>query len=67
MQIHMQLATLKKNDLLAVDYFNRIKSFTDTLAAAGAPLRDDEIIAYMLTGLPKEHDSLVTSVTTRLI
>jgi hypothetical protein len=47
MQIHMQLATLKKNDLLAVDYFNRIKSFTDTLAAAGAPLRDDEIIAYM--------------------
>jgi hypothetical protein len=44
MQIHMQLATLKKNDLLAVDYFNRIKSFTDTLAAAGAPLRDDEIM-----------------------
>jgi hypothetical protein len=34
------------------------------LAAAGAPLCDDEVIAH-LTGLPEEFDSLVASVTTR--
>jgi hypothetical protein len=65
MHIHIQLATLKKHDLSGTDYYNHIKSFTDTLAAARAPLRDDEIVAYLLTGLPEEFDSLVTSVTTR--
>lgn len=51
MQIRMQLATLKKNDMPATDYFSRVKGLTDTLAAAGAPLRDDEIVAYLLTGV----------------
>jgi hypothetical protein len=62
----MQLATLKKQELLATDYFSRVKGITDNLAAAGEPLRDDEIIAYLLTGLPEEYDSLVTSVNTRV-
>jgi hypothetical protein len=62
----MQLATLKKQELLAMDYFSRVKGITDNLAAAGEPLRDDEIIAYLLTGLPEEYDSLVTSVNTRV-
>jgi hypothetical protein len=35
----------------------------DSLTAAGAPLRDDEIVAYLLTWLLEEYDSLVTSVT----
>jgi hypothetical protein len=52
MQIRMRLAT-------------RVKNLTDSLAAVGAPLRDDEIMAYLLTGLPGEYDSLVTSATTR--
>jgi hypothetical protein len=52
MQIRMRLAT-------------RVKNLTDSLAAVGAPLRDDEIMAYLLTGLPEEYDSLVTSATTR--
>jgi hypothetical protein len=63
MQLRMQLTTLKKNDLSATDYFSRVKGLTDNLAAAGEPLRDDEIIAYVLTGLPEEYDLLVTSVT----
>jgi hypothetical protein len=65
MQMRMQLATLKKHSLSAADYFNRVTGITDNLAAAGEPLREDEIIAYLLTGLPEEYDSLVTSVTTR--
>jgi hypothetical protein len=65
MQLRMQLATLKKQDLSATDYFNRVKNLADNLTAIGAPLRDDEVVAYILTGLPEEYDSLVTSVTTQ--
>jgi hypothetical protein len=57
MQLWMQLATMKKNELSAIDYFNQVKNLADNLAAAGAPLR-------LLTGLPEEYDSLVTSVAT---
>jgi hypothetical protein len=52
MQIRMQLATLKKQDLSATYYYNRVKHLVDTLAAAG------EIVAYLLTGLLEESDSL---------
>jgi hypothetical protein len=53
MQICMQLETLKKHNLSTMDYFNRVKTLTDTLATPGASLRDDDIIAYLLTGLPE--------------
>jgi hypothetical protein len=65
MQIWMKLATLKKQDLSATDYSNRVKHLTNTVAAIGATLRDDEVVAYLLTDLPEEFDSLVTSVTAR--
>jgi hypothetical protein len=61
----MQLATMKKQDLCVIDYFHHVKGLTDSLVAAGAPLHEDEIVAYLLiTGLPEEFDSLVTSVIT---
>jgi hypothetical protein len=66
MQMRMQLANLKKQDLLAANYFHRGQGLVDTLTATGALLGGDEIVAYLLTGLPKEYDSLVTSVTTRV-
>ncbi|KAJ0975730.1 hypothetical protein J5N97_017695 [Dioscorea zingiberensis] len=61
----MQLANIKKGDLSITDYFNRVKSLADTLSSIGLPLKDDEVLSYMLVGLGKEYDSLVTSVTTR--
>ncbi|KAJ0981423.1 hypothetical protein J5N97_009678 [Dioscorea zingiberensis] len=66
MQIRMQLANVKKGDLSITDYFNRVKSLADTLSSIGLPLRDDEVVSYMLAGLGEEYDSLVTSVTTRI-
>jgi hypothetical protein len=35
------------------------------MAEADAALRDDEILAYLLAGLPSEYDSYVTSMTTK--
>jgi hypothetical protein len=50
----------------ALDYFHRVKNLTDSLAAAGAPLHEDEIVTDLLTSLPKEYDSLMTLVRPRV-
>lgn len=64
-QIRVDLATAKKRDLSAADYFRKIKGLASELAAAGAPLRPDEIIAYLLAGLGPDYDPFVTSMTTK--
>ena len=66
MQIHYQLATAKKGGSSISDYFQKFKGLADTLAAAGQPLNDFEIVSYLLAGLGPEYDPFVTSVTTRV-
>ncbi|KAK1648387.1 hypothetical protein QYE76_066192 [Lolium multiflorum] len=65
MQIRYQLSNIRKKDLSASAYFNRVKSLADSMAAIGAPLRDDEVLGYMLAGLGSEYEPLVVSITTR--
>jgi hypothetical protein len=62
MQVHYQLATLKKGDSTVTEYFQKFKS----LAAAGQPLNDFELVSFLLAGLGSEFDPFVTSVTTRV-
>ena len=64
-QIRAQLATAKKTNQSANEYFLFIKKLTDELAMAGQPLRNDEIISYILAGLGHEYDGLVSSIYTR--
>lgn len=64
-QVRIDLATAKKRDLSATDYFRKIKGYAYELAAADSPLRADEIIAYILASLSSEYDSFVTSMTTK--
>jgi hypothetical protein len=64
-QIRVELATTKKRDLSADDYFRKIKNLADEMAAADAALRDDEIVAYLLAGLDIYYDPFVTSMTTK--
>lgn len=63
--MRVELATTKKGDLSAADYFRKIKALVSELIAADAPLRDDEIIAYLLAGLGLTYDPFVTSITTK--
>jgi hypothetical protein len=65
LQLRVQLATAKKRDLSAADYFRKIKGIAIELAVANEILRDDEVIAYLLAGLLAEYDPFVTSLTTR--
>jgi hypothetical protein len=64
-QIRIELTTTKKRDLSVADYFHQIKGFTSELAAADAPLRDEDVIAYLLAGLGPDYDSFITSMTTK--
>jgi hypothetical protein len=66
MQVHYQLATLKKGNTSVADYFQKFTCLTDTLAAVNQPLNDFEAISFLLAGLGTDYDSFVTSVTTRV-
>ena len=65
MQMRFQLSNLKKKDLTATEYFNKMKGFADAMASIGKPLGDDEILGYMLAGLGSEFEPLVASITAR--
>jgi hypothetical protein len=65
-QVHYQLATLKKESSFVADYFQQFQSLTDSLATVGQPLNDFEIVAFLLAGLGPDYDPFVTSVTTRV-
>jgi hypothetical protein len=64
-KICVELATTKKRDLSADDYFYKIKNLADEMATADAALHDDEIVAYLLAGLGIDYDPFVTSMTTK--
>jgi hypothetical protein len=56
------LATTKKNHLSFSDYYGKMCQYADDLAASGTPLCDDELVAYLLTGLDEGYNSIFTSV-----
>jgi hypothetical protein len=60
------LATTKKNQLSISDYYSKMSQFTDDLTASGAPLRDDELVAYLLTGLDEAYNPIFTPVVARV-
>lgn len=61
-QIRTQLSTRKKKDLSATEYFQKMKSLADTMAAVGHPMDDEEVIGYMITGLGPEYEPMIASV-----
>jgi hypothetical protein len=63
-QIRAELATCKKRDMTATNFFNKVRGLAHELAAADAPLRDEEILAYLFARLPVEYDPFVTTMTT---
>ena len=65
MQIHYQLATLKKGDSSIADYFHKFTGLADTLAAIDHPLKEFELVSFLLAGLGPDFDSFVTSVKIR--
>lgn len=44
---------------------NSIKDISDKLVAAGEPISDSNLVAYILAGLPNDYESFVDSIEIR--
>jgi hypothetical protein len=51
--LRQHMAEMKKRDMTITVYFTKMKALADELTSIGQPLRDDEIVSYILAGLPK--------------
>ena len=65
-QTRQFLASTKKGNLSISDYFQKMKSFSNNLAAIGQPLQNHEFTAYLLGGLDTSYDAIVTSISTQI-
>jgi hypothetical protein len=49
--------------MTAVVYMQKMKSLSDVMAAAGAPVSNDELVDYIITGLGRDYNSIAASLT----
>lgn len=63
--LKQQLFNVTKTTTLDA-YFDTIKELSYKLAAAGAPLSNDDIIFHALHGLPSDFDTLQTALSARI-
>jgi hypothetical protein len=66
MQIHFQLATLKKGSSSIADYYHKFQTLIGSLAIVDQPIKEFERQAFLLAGLGSDYDPFVTAVTTRV-
>jgi hypothetical protein len=65
MQVHYQLATLKKGSSSIADYYHTFQTLCDAFVVIGQPLNGFEKVSFLLAGLGSDFDPFVTSVTTK--
>ena len=64
--LRSNIQTLQKGQSSMTDYLQSLKEISDQLAAAGEPISDSDLVAYILSGLSDEYESFVDSIKTRL-
>ena len=65
-QIKLDMAVFRKGTLSMADYFAKIRANADPLAAVGRPMREEDIITAVITGLDSDYEPLITAITTRI-
>lgn len=55
----------RRKSYLSQVIFRKVKGLSDTLTSIGHPLKQEELVSFMLAGLGSEYDVLVTRVTTK--
>jgi hypothetical protein len=60
------LANTKKSQLSISDYYAKMCHYADDLVASDTPLRDDELITYVLVGLNEDFNSIFTAMVVRV-
>jgi hypothetical protein len=66
MQTKLLLTTMKKGSLSVADYFMQAQRWSNLLAAVENPVKDADLVCYIIGGLSADYDPLVASLTTRL-
>ncbi|KAM1000836.1 hypothetical protein ACFX2I_007428 [Malus domestica] len=61
-QLRSRLHTVQKGDLTISKYIQLIKSISDALMAAGAPISESDLIAVTLNGPSEDYESFVDSI-----
>jgi hypothetical protein len=56
------LTTIKKGNMCVTNYFAKMKSFDDDMAAAGQSIDDEELVEHIFTGLNSEFEPLVAAL-----
>jgi len=62
----MALSTAQKGTSSMQDYFNKMKSLSDDMAAAGKRLEDEELASYILAGLDSDYNPVVSTIGMRV-
>lgn len=66
MNVRLALATTRKGTMNIAEYFSKMKSLSDELAASGKPMDDEDFTANVLNGLDHEYNPLITALVTRV-
>jgi hypothetical protein len=61
--IRRQLVSMRKEDLSAAIYMQKMKALADAMAAAGVPITDDELINYIIIGLGSAYNAITAPLT----
>uniref|UniRef100_A0A0A9AYP2 Uncharacterized protein n=1 Tax=Arundo donax TaxID=35708 RepID=A0A0A9AYP2_ARUDO len=52
--------------MTVAEYFGKMKTLGDEMAAAGRPLEDEEMVEYIITGLDEDFSPLVSALCARV-
>ncbi|KAM6577282.1 hypothetical protein CsatB_029119 [Cannabis sativa] len=65
LQLKGQFSHVHKGNLPISDFIDKVQSIADSLAIAGSPVDDQDLILQILNGLGPEFDSVVSGITSR--
>lgn len=58
----LALSTTQKGNASITEYFTKMRSLGDEMAATGKPLDDEEMMAYILNGLDTDYEPIVSAL-----
>ena len=65
-QLRSRLHSAQKGDLTILEYIQHIKTISDSLMAAGAPVSESDLIVVTLNGLSDDYESFIDSIMLRI-
>jgi hypothetical protein len=60
--LRVALARTRKDNMTTEQFFNKMKSYADELAAAGRPIDEEELIEYLLASLDESYNPLFSAI-----